>query len=357
MELRVDLLTGSIKGRKRKDVLEKLLLGMTDILIGTHALIEDTVVFKNLGMVVVDEQHRFGVAQRAKLWEKNIKPPHVLVMTATPIPRTLAMTVYGDLDVSVIDELPPGRKPIKTFHYHENKRLKVFHFLKEEIKKGRQVYVVYPLINESETLDYKDLMDGHESFSRAFPPPDYQISLLHGQMHTIDKDLEMQRFKDGETHIMLATTVIEVGVNVPNASVMIIESAERFGLAQLHQLRGRVGRGGEQSFCILMTSNKLSNDGRTRMRTMVDTTDGFKISEVDMKLRGPGDMQGTQQSGILNLRIADIVKDNKILQLARQAAAELLQDDVELSKEENYRLRYYLENNKHKIESEWSRIS
>ena len=291
------------------------------------------------------------------IYNNNEQPPHVLVMTATPIPRTLAMTVYGDLDVSVIDELPPGRKPIKTFHYHENKRLRVFSFLKEEVKKGRQVYVVYPLINESETLDYKDLMDGHESFSRAFPPPDYQISLLHGQMHTIDKDFEMQRFKDGETHIMLATTVIEVGVNVPNASVMIIESAERFGLAQLHQLRGRVGRGGEQSFCILMTSNKLSNDGRTRMQTMVDTTDGFKISEVDMKLRGPGDMQGTQQSGVLNLRIADIVKDNKILQLARQAAAELLQDDTDLAKEENYRLRHYLENNKHKIESEWSRIS
>lgn len=355
--LNVEILTGSVKGKQRRMLLDSLQLGLVDILVGTHALIEDNVVFKNLGMVVIDEQHRFGVAQRAKLWEKNVKPPHVLVMTATPIPRTLAMTVYGDLDVSVIDELPPGRKPIKTFHYKDKARLKVFGFLKKEIDEGRQVYIVYPLINESETLDYKDLMDGYESVSRAFPMPKYKVSVVHGQMRAADKEMEMQRFKRHETHIMVATTVIEVGVDVPNASVIVLESAERFGLAQLHQLRGRVGRGKNQSYCILMTGNKLSNDGKTRMQTMVDTTDGFKIAEVDLQLRGPGNMEGTEQSGVLNLRIANITKDTKILQIARNAAAELVTDDPTLIKPENANLKHFINHLKADSRSKWSRIS
>ncbi len=357
MDMDVELLTGSVKGRARRNILEKLLLGMNHILVGTHALIEDAVAFQNLGMVIIDEQHRFGVAQRARLWTKNEQPPHILVMTATPIPRTLAMTVYGDLDVSVIDELPPGRKPIITHHLKENKRLRVFEMMKQEIIKGRQVYVVYPLINESEHFKYKDLMEGYNSIQRVFPQPDYQISVVHGQMSTIDKDFEMDRFKNGETQILVATTVIEVGVDVPNASMMIIESAERFGLAQLHQLRGRVGRGSEQSYCILMTDNKLTKEGKIRMQTMVDSTDGFKIAEVDMKLRGPGDLQGTQQSGILTMKIADITKDQKLLAMARAAAARVMDTDPTLEKTENQALKHSLAIQKAGNRSKWSRIS
>ncbi len=331
----IEILTGSTKTSKRKEIHENLENGTLDILIGTHALLEDKVKFKNLGLAIIDEQHRFGVAQRSKLWHKNEYPPHILVMTATPIPRTLAMSVYGDLDISVIDELPPGRKDIKTVHRFDTNRLKVFRFLKDEISKGRQVYIVYPLIQESEALDYKDLMDGYESIVREFPLPKYQVSIVHGKMKPADKDFEMNRFAKGETHIMVATTVIEVGVDVPNASVMVIESAERFGLSQLHQLRGRVGRGAEQSYCILMTSYKLSADARTRLETMVRTNDGFEISEVDLKLRGPGDIMGTQQSGVLNLRIADIVKDTEILKIARSYATQLLKNDPSLSNAEN----------------------
>nr|WP_299345554.1 ATP-dependent DNA helicase RecG [Allomuricauda sp.] len=339
MQVEIALLTGSTKKSIRREIHESLQNGDLKILVGTHALLEDVVQFKNLGLAIIDEQHRFGVAQRSKLWHKNEIPPHVLVMTATPIPRTLAMSLYGDLDISVIDELPPGRKPVKTVHRFDSNRLKVFHFIKDEIKKGRQVYVVYPLIKESEALDYKDLMDGYESIARDFPLPDYQISIVHGKMKPADKDYEMERFLKGETQIMVATTVIEVGVNVPNASVMIIESAERFGLSQLHQLRGRVGRGAEQSYCILMTSHKLSEDTKTRLETMVRTNDGFEIAEVDLKLRGPGDLMGTQQSGMLNLRIADIVKDNQILKTARHHALQLLKEDPSLQKENNQPIR------------------
>lgn len=335
LNIKVALLTGSVKKSARKVIHEDLESGELHLLIGTHALLEDKVQYKNLGLAIIDEQHRFGVAQRAKLWRKNTVPPHILVMTATPIPRTLAMSLYGDLDISVIDELPPGRKPIKTVHRFDSNRLKVFSFLKDEINIGRQVYVVYPLIQESEALDYKDLMDGYESISRDFPAPKYQISIVHGQMKPVDKEFEMQRFIKGETQIMVATTVIEVGVNVPNASVMIIESAERFGLSQLHQLRGRVGRGADQSYCILMTSHKLSPDAKTRLETMVRTNDGFEIAEVDLKLRGPGDIMGTQQSGVLNLKIADIVKDNDILQTARHYAIKILKEDPSLSNPSN----------------------
>jgi len=329
------LLTGSVKKSARKIIHERLENGELHILIGTHALLEDKVQYQNLGLAIVDEQHRFGVAQRSKLWHKNEYPPHILVMTATPIPRTLAMSLYGDLDISVIDELPPGRKPIKTVHRFDSNRLKVFGFIRDEIKKGRQIYIVYPLIQESEAMDYKDLMDGYESIARDFPLPDYQISIVHGKMKPADKDYEMERFVKGETHIMVATTVIEVGVNVPNASVMIIESAERFGLSQLHQLRGRVGRGADQSFCILMTSHKLSSEAKTRLETMVRTNDGFEIAEVDLRLRGPGDIMGTQQSGVLNLKIADIIKDNDILKTARYQAIQLLKSDPSLEKPEN----------------------
>lgn len=356
MPIKVDLLTGSSKSSERKNLRKKLLSGENQILIGTHALIEDTVVFKNLGFVVIDEQHRFGVEQRAMMWTKNIIPPHVLVMTATPIPRTLAMTVYGDLDYSAIDELPPGRKPIQTFHFYDSKRAQLFNFLKLKIKEGRQVYIVYPLINESEKLDLKDLMDGYESISRSFPLPEYAISIVHGQMKPEAKDYEMQRFVKGETQIMVATTVIEVGVDVPNASVMVIENAERFGLSQLHQLRGRVGRGADQSYCILMTGFKLTSDARTRIETMVKTTDGFEIAEVDMKLRGPGDMQGTQQSGVLDLKIADIIKDEKILKSARNLAMEILDADPELQKPENEILSGRLIQIR-KQHHDWSRIS
>jgi ATP-dependent DNA helicase RecG len=334
------ILTGSVKKSARKPIHEQLESGELQILIGTHALLEDKVKYKNLGLAIIDEQHRFGVAQRSRLWHKNEYPPHILVMTATPIPRTLAMSLYGDLDISVIDELPPGRKPIKTVHRYDSNRLKVFQFIRDEIKKGRQVYVVYPLIQESEVLDYKDLMDGYESIARDFPLPDYQISIVHGQMKPADKDFEMERFVKGETQIMVATTVIEVGVNVPNASVMIIESAERFGLSQLHQLRGRVGRGADQSYNILMTSHKLSSEAKTRLETMVSTNDGFEIAEVDLRLRGPGDIMGTQQSGVLNLKIADIVKDNDILMTARHHAIQLLKTDPTLEKSENLVIRH-----------------
>ncbi len=350
------LLTGSVKQSARRPIHENLENGRLQILIGTHALLEDKVQFKNLGLAIVDEQHRFGVAQRSKLWHKNEIPPHVLVMTATPIPRTLAMSLYGDLDISVIDELPPGRKPIKTVHRFDSNRLKVFRFIRDEIKKGRQIYVVYPLIQESEALDYKDLMDGYESIARDFPAPDFQISIVHGKMKPADKDYEMERFVKGETHIMVATTVIEVGVNIPNASVMIIESAERFGLSQLHQLRGRVGRGADQSFCILMTSYKLSAEAKTRLETMVATNDGFEIAEVDLRLRGPGDIMGTQQSGILNMKIADLVKDNDILQTARHYAIKILKEDPSLERPENLIVRHvYAQLTKHK--NIWNYIS
>ncbi|WP_406683578.1 ATP-dependent DNA helicase RecG [Seonamhaeicola sp. MEBiC1930] len=338
LNINIQILTGSTKTSRRKEIHESLENGNLQILIGTHALLEDKVKFNNLGLAIIDEQHRFGVAQRSKLWRKNVAPPHILVMTATPIPRTLAMSVYGDLDISIIDELPPGRQAIKTVHRYDKNRLNVFRFIRDEISKGRQIYIVYPLIKESEKMDYKDLMDGYESISRDFPIPEYQISIVHGKMKPADKDYEMQRFVKGETQIMVATTVIEVGVNVPNASVMIIESAERFGLSQLHQLRGRVGRGAEQSYCILMTSHKLTNDSKTRLETMVKTNDGFEIAEVDLKLRGPGDIMGTQQSGVLNLRIADIIKDKDILQNARYYAQKTLKEDPTLSKPENEKI-------------------
>jgi ATP-dependent DNA helicase RecG len=339
LNINIKILTGSTKTSDRKIIHEALVNGTLDIIIGTHALLEDKVQFKNLGLAVIDEQHRFGVEQRSKLWRKAPIPPHVLVMTATPIPRTLAMSLYGDLDISVIDELPPGRKPIQTVHRYDSNRLKVWKFIKDEIAKGRQIYIVYPLIQESEKMDYKDLMDGYESISRDFPLPQYSISIVHGKMKPADKDEEMRRFAAGKTNIMVATTVIEVGVNIPNASVMVIESAERFGLSQLHQLRGRVGRGAEQSYCILMTSHKLSNDSKIRMETMVRTNDGFEISEVDLKLRGPGDIMGKQQSGVLNLQIADLVKDKDILQLARHHAIKLLKEDAPMEKPEHAKLR------------------
>ncbi len=331
MDIKVGLLTGSTKTAHRRLLLEELKNGNLNILIGTHALIEDRVQFNNLGLVVIDEQHRFGVQQRAKLWMKDNEVPHVLVMTATPIPRTLAMTLYGDLDTSVIDELPPGRKPITTLHKFESGRLEVFGFMKREIALGRQVYVVYPLIEESEKLDYMNLFAGYEGLCKDFPLPEYKVSVVHGRMKPAEKEFEMQRFKNAETQIMVATTVIEVGVNVPNASVMVIESAERFGLSQLHQLRGRVGRGAEQSFCILMTGNKISHEGRLRMKTMVDTNNGFEIAEVDLKLRGPGDITGTQQSGVVNLHIADITKDRAIMEEARLTAAEIIAEDPSLT--------------------------
>jgi len=355
--INVAFLSGSVKGKKRKEVLKLLEQGDIHILLGTHALIEDPVVFKNLGLAITDEQHRFGVKQRSKLWKKNSPhPPHILVMTATPIPRTLAMTLYGDLDVSVIDELPPGRKVIKTVHKTENHRMRVFGMMREEINKGRQIYVVYPLIEESETLDLKNLEEGYEVLSREFPPPEYALSIVHGRMKAADKDFEMDRFVKGQTQIMVATTVIEVGVNVPNASIMVIENTERFGLSQLHQLRGRVGRGAEQSFCILMSSFKLTHEARERIQTMVRTNNGFEIAEADLKLRGPGNMEGTQQSGILNFRIADLSKDGKILQAAREIAARILDEDPKLEKEKHRRLVHYLNSQGKKFKG-WSRIS
>lgn len=356
LNLNIKILTGSTKTAERKIIHEELENGTLHILIGTHALLEDKVKFHNLGLAVIDEQHRFGVEQRSKLWHKNTIPPHVLVMTATPIPRTLAMSLYGDLDISVIDELPPGRKPIQTVHRFDSNRLKVWKFIRDEIALGRQIYIVYPLIQESEKMDFKDLMDGYESISRDFPLPQYAISIVHGKMKPADKDAEMRRFSEGKTNIMVATTVIEVGVNIPNASVMIIESAERFGLSQLHQLRGRVGRGAEQSYCILMTGHKLSADSKTRMETMVRTNDGFEIAEVDLKLRGPGDLMGTQQSGVLNLQIADIVRDRNILILAREQAIKLLKADPAMARPEHSKLREaYIELTRKK--NIWNHIS
>jgi len=340
IKVEVALLTGSTKRSERQRIEKGLLDGSISILVGTHALIEENVRYLNLGLVIIDEQHRFGVAQRAKLWQKSDCPPHVLVMTATPIPRTLAMTLYGDLDVSVIDEMPPGRKPIKTMTFTDAEREKVFGFMRRQIEEGRQIYVVYPLIRESESLDYKDLEDGLESMARAFPPPQYCISVVHGRMTPRDKDISMSLFRRGQAQIMVATTVIEVGVDIPNASVMVIESAERFGLSQLHQLRGRVGRGADQSFCILMTSHRLSAEATERISTMVATNDGFEIAETDLRMRGPGDLEGTQQSGMaFDLKIADLGKDGQILNLARSHAAEILADDPELSRPENQVLK------------------
>ena len=334
MNVRVELLTGSVKGKKREQILKDLLTGDVHILVGTHAVIEDTVNFSSLGLVVIDEQHRFGVAQRAKLWAKNTQPPHVLVMTATPIPRTLAMTLYGDLDVSVIDELPPGRKPIQTIHQFDNRRGSMYEFMRKQIQEGRQIYIVYPLIQENEKMDIKNLEDGYVNICQAFP--EYKVSKVHGKMRPADKEEEMQRFLRNETQIMVATTVIEVGVNVPNASVMVIENAERFGLSQLHQLRGRVGRGADQSYCILVTGYKLSDDTRKRIDIMVQTCDGFEIAEADLKLRGPGDLEGTQQSGVaFDLKIADLARDGQLLQYVREIAEQLLEDDPQANKPEN----------------------
>ncbi|MBK7083368.1 MAG: ATP-dependent DNA helicase RecG [Flavobacteriales bacterium] len=356
MPVQVRLLTGSSKSAERKSLLLALREGHIHILIGTHALLEDPVVFKNLGLVVIDEQHRFGVAQRAKLWAKNTVPPHVLVMTATPIPRTLAMTLYGDLDVSVIDELPPGRKSVKTVHRFDSSRNAVFAFMEEEIEKGRQIYVVYPLIEESEKSDLKDLTDGFESISRRFPLPKYAVSIVHGRMPQATKDYEMARFKKGETNVLVATTVIEVGVDVPNASVMVIENADRFGLSQLHQLRGRVGRGAEQSYCILMTADKLGNDARTRLATMVRTNDGFEIAETDLRLRGPGDLMGTQQSGLPELLLADLVHDAGLLQQARASAQRILDADPDLNAPAHTRMAAALRD-QIRDNTVWGRIS
>lgn len=343
MNVRVALLTGSTKTTERKEIHTGLLDGSIHILIGTHALIEDDVVFQNLGLAVIDEQHRFGVEQRAKLWKKNTTPPHILVMTATPIPRTLAMTVYGDLDVSVIDELPKGRRPIVTRHFYESDRLAVLGFMKQQIDAGRQVFVVYPLIEESEKMDLLNLTAGFEAMSRAFPLPRYAVGIVHGRMKPEVKEFEMQRFSKGETNILVSTTVIEVGIDIPNATMMVIENAERFGLSQLHQLRGRVGRGGEQSYCFLMSGNKLSTEGRQRLNAMVSTTDGFEIANFDLKLRGPGDLQGTQQSGILDFKIADIVKDEKLMAYTRNLAKQLLESDPNLSKPENQSISEHLQ--------------
>jgi ATP-dependent DNA helicase RecG len=352
----IALLTGSTRKKERDTTLQNLSTGTLNFIVGTHALIEDRVQFANTGLVIIDEQHRFGVEQRARLWGKETTLPHVLVMTATPIPRTLAMTLYGDLEVSVIDEMPPGRKPIRTEHRFESSRIKLVGFMREQIAKGRQIYIVYPLIEESEKLDLMNLQTGYDAICRDFPLPDYRVSIVHGKMKAADKDAEMKLFSEGKTHIMIATTVIEVGVNVPNASVMIIESAERFGLSQLHQLRGRVGRGAEQSYCILMTGYKLSAEARLRMDTMVRTNDGFEIAEVDLKIRGPGDISGTQQSGVVDLKIADIVKDGSILELSRKSAIELLKKDPTLALEENYAARLVMEQ-RAKGREDWSKVS
>jgi len=356
INITVNILTGSSTKKDRIKLFSDLINGEINILVGTHAVLEDNVRFKNLGFVIIDEQHKFGVAQRSKLWKKNITPPHVLVMTATPIPRTLAMSVYGDLDISIIDELPPGRKAVKTVHRSDRNRLEIFKFLKDEINKGRQVYIVYPLIEESKKLDYKDLMDGYESISREFPNSKYQISILHGRMKSEDKAIEMKRFKEGKTNIMVSTTVIEVGVNIPNASVMVIESSEKFGLSQLHQLRGRVGRGSENSYCILMTSNKLSSDARKRIKTMTSTNDGFKVAEVDMEIRGPGNLLGTQQSGLLNLKLANIITDKEILESARDDVKKIISVDQRLVKVENKLIKEEF-NKKTKNTLLWKHIS
>jgi ATP-dependent DNA helicase RecG len=355
LDIGIGLLTGSTKTKERRELHQGLQNGEIKILIGTHALIEDVVQFQKLGLCVIDEQHRFGVAQRSKLWAKSQFPPHILVMTATPIPRTLAMTLYGDLDTSIIDELPPNRKPIQTLHRYDSSRLKLYDFLKQEIKKGRQVYVVYPLIKESEKLDLKDLEEGYFTMRYEFPNPEFQVSILHGKMPQAEKDLGMKLFVENKTQIMVSTTVIEVGVDVPNASVMVIENAERFGLSQLHQLRGRVGRGAEQSYCILMSHDKLSNDAKQRLDTMVKTNDGFKIAEVDLQLRGPGDIQGTQQSGALNFKLADLTKDERIIRAARVAAKLVLDEDSDLRQPQHQALNRHLQ----KVfgDTVWSKIS
>ena len=353
-DIRVELLVGSLRASQKKKIKQRLANGEIDILIGTHALIEPDVQFQRLGYVVIDEQHRFGVEQRSKLWGKSDIPPHILVMTATPIPRTLAMTLYADLDCSIIDEMPPGRQPVVTTHGTDANRAQLFHFMRQEIAKGRQVYVVYPLINESESLDLKDLMDGYESISRSFPQPQYQLSIVHGQMPADAKAYEMDRFKRGETHIMVSTTVIEVGVDVPNATVMVIENAERFGLSQLHQLRGRVGRGGGQSYCILMTKNELNSTSQQRIQTMCSTTDGFAIAEADLRLRGPGDLQGLQQSGMLDLKLADLVDDEPLVCATRDEVHNLLEADPDLQRPENKLLRQYIQNNNR---PHWDKIS
>lgn len=356
LNLNIKLLTGSTKQSERKEIHKGLENGEIQLLVGTHALIEDKVLFKNLGLAIVDEQHRFGVAQRAKLWRKGKRPPHILIMTATPIPRTLAMTLYGDLDVSILDEMPMGRKPIKTVQRKDAQRMSVLSFMKSEIKKGRQIYMVFPLIEESKNMDYKDLMDGFESISRDFPLPEYAISMVHGKLSPADKEFEMNRFVKGETQIMVATTVIEVGVNVPNASVMIIESAERFGLTQLHQLRGRVGRGAEQSYCVLMTADGLNETAYKRIKTMCETNDGFRIAEVDLELRGAGNLMGTQQSGLLDFKIADLNRDKPIFHAARQAAEDVLESDSALSKEENMGIKAFFDAY-HKKQMNWANIS
>lgn len=357
LHIPVAILTGTVKGKERKQVLEGIAKGIIPIVIGTHALVEDTVKFQNLGLAVIDEQHRFGVSQRAKLWTKNTRPPHVLVMTATPIPRTLAMTVYGDLDVSVIDELPPGRKPIETIHRSENFRPKVMQFLKNEIEKGRQIYIVYPLIEESEKLDYESLKAGYEQVKAWFPDPKYRVAMVHGKQPADERKRNMERFVGGDAHILVATTVIEVGVNVPNASVMVIESAERFGLSQLHQLRGRVGRGSEKSYCILLTGQQISKESRQRMHIMTQTSDGFLIAEEDLKMRGPGDIYGTRQSGALDLKIADIVHDVAIMEETKIAAQQILTEDPQLQSAQHIRLRQTLHKSRNKQVQQWSKIS
>lgn len=355
LDVKVELLTGIVKGKKRKEVLEQLVTGEIDILVGTHALIEETVLFKNLGLAVVDEQHRFGVAQRAKLWAKNENPPHILVMTATPIPRTLAMTIYGDLDVSVIDELPPGRKPIQTLHKYDNQTTTLFNGIRQQIGLGRQVYIVYPLITESEKIDLKNLEEGYEYLQKVFP--EYRMSKVHGKMKPAEKEEEMQKFISGETQILVATTVIEVGVNVPNASVMVIMDAQRFGLSQLHQLRGRVGRGADQSYCILVTGHELAQETRKRMEIMTETNDGFRIAEADLKLRGPGDLEGTQQSGLaFDLKIADIARDGQLVQLARDEAQKIIDDDPECNSPHHAMLWRRL-NELRKDDVDWAQIS
>ena len=338
LNINIVILTGSTKASVKKEIYKSLNSGEIDIIVGTHSLIQDKVKFKNLGLAIIDEQHKFGVAQRSKLWAKSTIPPHILIMTATPIPRTLAMSAYGDLDISLIDELPPGRREITTVHRFDSNRLSVLKFIKEQINEGRQIYIVYPLIEESKNMDFKDLMDGYESLSREFTQPKYQISIVHGRMKAQDKEFEMKRFENKETQILIATTVIEVGVNIPNASVMIIESSERFGLSQLHQLRGRVGRGIHKSYCILMSGNKLSNESKLRLKTMTQTNNGFIIAEKDLEIRGPGDIMGTQQSGVIDLKIADLISDQKILIYARKFARQILEEDKNLSKEKNNKL-------------------
>ena len=355
MKVEVAILTGSTKIKERRIILQGVQDGVISVLLGTHAVIEDTVQFKNLGLVIIDEQHRFGVAQRARLWQKSATPPHILVMTATPIPRTLAMTAYGDLDYSVIDELPPGRKPIQTVHRYDQDRSAVMDFLKAEIEKGRQVYIIFPLIEESENLDYENLMRGYDEIKTYFPEPRYWISMVHGKMPPVQKDENMRRFAAHDTQIMVSTTVIEVGVNVPNASVMLIESSEKFGLSQLHQLRGRVGRGAEKSYCVLLTGKKLGRDARERMKIMTSTTDGFKIAEKDLELRGPGDIEGTRQSGALNFKLANIVNDRAMVEVAKKICEEILTSDPDLSNPENIRLKEYLHT--HKSKTAWSKIS